>query len=140
VFRKCSPILKNKTFWRNKTLPVDWKSILISYHLLDLKHVSSVTYKLLISNHFPTNLLIRRLTHCLFYYGSTALMGLGSFFSFLIYTQSVELLGWRISPSQGLYLHIEQHKHRQNTDRYSCLDWDSNPRSQCSSERRRYMA
>jgi hypothetical protein len=30
------------------------------------------------------------------------------------YTQLVGLLGWGISPSQGLYLHIEQHKHRIN--------------------------
>jgi hypothetical protein len=40
-------------------------------------------------------------------YGSTALVDLGCFFSFLIYTQSVGLLGWGISPSQGLYLHTE---------------------------------
>jgi hypothetical protein len=40
-------------------------------------------------------------------YGSTALMGLGTFFSFLIYTQSVALLGRGISPSQGRYLHTE---------------------------------
>jgi hypothetical protein len=38
-------------------------------------------------------------------YGSTALVDLGRFFSFLIYTQSVGLLGRGISPSQGLYLH-----------------------------------
>jgi hypothetical protein len=42
--------------------------------------------------------------------GSTALMDLGHFFSFLIYTQSVGLLGRGISPSQGRYLHTEQHK------------------------------
>jgi hypothetical protein len=38
-------------------------------------------------------------------YGSTALVDLGRFFSFLICTQSIGLLGWRISPSQGRYLH-----------------------------------
>jgi hypothetical protein len=38
----------------------------------------------------------------------------GCFFSFLIYTQSVGLLGRVISPSQGLYLHTGQHKHRVN--------------------------
>jgi hypothetical protein len=37
-----------------------------------------------------------------------------------------------ISTSQGLYLH----KHRINADRHPCLQWDSDPRSQCSSERR----
>jgi hypothetical protein len=35
-------------------------------------------------------------------------MGLGRFFSFLILRQSVGLLGRRISPSQGRYLHTEQ--------------------------------
>jgi hypothetical protein len=42
-------------------------------------------------------------------YVSTSLENLGGFFSFLIYTQSVGLLGRRISPSQGRYLHTEQH-------------------------------
>jgi hypothetical protein len=40
------------------------------------------------------------------------LVGLYRFFSFLIYTQAVGLLGWGIRPSQGLYLHTEQHKDR----------------------------
>jgi hypothetical protein len=40
-------------------------------------------------------------------YGSTALVGFGRFFSFLIYTQSVGLLGRGISQSQGHYLHAE---------------------------------
>jgi hypothetical protein len=35
-------------------------------------------------------------------------------FSFLIYTQSVGLLGREISPSQGLYLHAEHQKQRIN--------------------------
>jgi hypothetical protein len=44
-------------------------------------------------------------------YGSTALCGLWSLFQFLnLYTQSVGLLGRGISPSQGRYLHTEQHK------------------------------
>jgi hypothetical protein len=47
-------------------------------------------------------------------YGSTALVDLGRFFSFLIYTQSVGLLRRGISSSQGRYLHTEQHKHRIN--------------------------
>jgi hypothetical protein len=37
-------------------------------------------------------------------YGSTVLVDLGRFFSFLIYTQSVGLLGRGIGPSQGRYL------------------------------------
>jgi hypothetical protein len=60
-------------------------------------------------------------------HGSTALVDLGRFFSFLIYTQSVGLLGQGISPSRGRYLYIEPHDHR-----YPCLEWDSNPRPQCS--------
>jgi hypothetical protein len=41
---------------------------------------------------------------------------LGHFFNFLIYTQSVGLLGPGISLLQGRYLHTEQHKHRKNAD------------------------
>jgi hypothetical protein len=44
--------------------------------------------------------------------GSTVLVDPDCFFSFLIYTQSVGLLGRGISPSQGRYLRTEQHKHR----------------------------
>jgi hypothetical protein len=47
--------------------------------------------------------------------GSMALVDLGRFFSFLIYTQSVGLFGRGISPSQGRNLHTKQHKHRINT-------------------------
>jgi hypothetical protein len=45
-------------------------------------------------------------------YDYTALVDHQCFFGFLIYTQSVGLLGRGISPSQGRYLHTEQHKHR----------------------------
>jgi hypothetical protein len=54
------------------------------------------------------------------HYGSTALCWAFVDFSVsLSYTQSVVLLGRGISPPQGLYLHIEQHKHginAHNTD------------------------
>jgi hypothetical protein len=40
-----------------------------------------------------------------------------------------------VSPSQGRHLH----KHRINADKHLCLEWDSNPRSQCSSEPRQFM-
>jgi hypothetical protein len=72
-------------------------------------------------------------------YGATALVVLGRFFSFLIYTHSVGLLGRGISLSQGRYLHTEQHKHRINAHRHPCLEWDSNSRSQFLSGRRWYM-
>jgi hypothetical protein len=77
------------------------------------------------------------------YYLSVALTVLlldtGRYFSILIYTQSVGLLGQGISPSQGCYLHTEQHKHRITAHRHPCLEWDSNPRSQRSSDRRQFM-
>jgi hypothetical protein len=53
-------------------------------------------------------------------YGSTALVDLGRFFSFLIYTQFVGLLGRGISPSQGRYLHTEQHKQNKRTQTSMC--------------------
>jgi hypothetical protein len=46
-----------------------------------------------------------------------------------LFTQTVGLLGRGISPSQGRYLHTGPHKH-------PCLEWDSKPRSQRSSEGR----
>jgi hypothetical protein len=39
---------------------------------------------------------------------------LTAFFCFLIYTQSVGLLGWGMCLSQGRYLHTDQHTHRIN--------------------------
>jgi hypothetical protein len=61
-------------------------------------------------------------------------------FSALIHTQQSVGLLWRvISPSQGRYLRTEQHKHGINAHRHPCLDWDSNPRSQCSNGRRRFI-
>jgi hypothetical protein len=48
-------------------------------------------------------------------YGCIALVDLGHFFRFLIYAQSVGLLGRGISPSQSRYLHIEQHKQNKRT-------------------------
>jgi hypothetical protein len=48
-------------------------------------------------------------------YGSTALVDLGRFFSFLIYTQSVGPLGRGISQLQSRYLHTEQHRQNKRT-------------------------
>jgi hypothetical protein len=68
--------------------------------------------------------------------GSTALcLALVSFsVSYFFFTQSVVLLGWVISPSQGRCLHIGQQKHK-----HPCLEWDSKSRSQRSSERRQFI-
>jgi hypothetical protein len=63
-------------------------------------------------------------------YGSTALVDLGCFFSFLNYTQPVGFLGRGTSLSQGHYARTEQHKHRINVRRHPCFEWDSNPRFQ----------
>jgi hypothetical protein len=72
-------------------------------------------------------------------YLSMALQPFGRFFSFLLFTQSVELFGRGISASQGRYLHTGEHKHRVNTHKHSCFEWDSNPWSECSSERKQFM-
>jgi hypothetical protein len=79
------------------------------------------------------------LSVCPSIYGSIALVDLGRFLSFLIYTESVGPLERGISPLQGRYLHTEQHKHRINAHRHPSLVLDSNPRSHCSSERRWFM-
>jgi hypothetical protein len=49
------------------------------------------------------------------------LSDLGRVFGFLIYTQSVVFLGRGMSPSQGRYIHREQHKGRINALRHPCL-------------------
>jgi hypothetical protein len=59
---------------------------------------------------------------------TTALVDLCRFIGFLIYTQSVGLLGRGISPSQSCYLHTEQQKHIINAHRHPRLEWNSNPR------------
>jgi hypothetical protein len=53
---------------------------------------------------------------------------------FLNLRQPVGLLGQAISPSQGRYLTQSQNNHR-----HTCLECNSNPRSQCSSGRRRFI-
>jgi hypothetical protein len=72
-------------------------------------------------------------------HGCTALVDIDRFFSCLIHKESAGLLGRGFRPSQGRYLHAEQRKYRINAHRHPCLEWDSNPRSQCSSGRRRFM-
>jgi hypothetical protein len=49
------------------------------------------------------------------------LFGPWPLFHSFVYTQLVGLLGREISPSQGLYLHTEQHKHKINARRHPCL-------------------
>jgi hypothetical protein len=58
-----------------------------------------------------------------------------------LFRQSVGLLGWVISPSQGLYLHIGQQRktHTHTHTKHPCTKWDSNTGSQRPSERRQFM-
>jgi hypothetical protein len=75
-----------------------------------------------------------------YYYGTTALYwALADFSIPWSQPQSVGLLGRGMSPSQGLYLHTEQHKHRINAHRHPCSEWDWNPGPQCSNEGVRFM-
>jgi hypothetical protein len=53
-----------------------------------------------------------------------------------LFTQSVGLLGRVISPSQGPYLHARRHTQDERAQSHKYLEWDSNPRSQQSRERR----
>jgi hypothetical protein len=73
-------------------------------------------------------------------YGSTViLLGLVRFSSYLILYTTGRTPCTVISPSQGRYLHTEQHKQRINAYRHPCLKLDSNPRSQNLSKRREFM-
>jgi hypothetical protein len=85
-------------------------------------------------------MLYNDLCFYLYIYGSAVfLLGLGRFFRFLI-LYAVGRTPWTgISPSQGHYLHTEQHRHRTNAHRYPWLKWDPKPRFQRSSERRQFM-
>jgi hypothetical protein len=54
--------------------------------------------------------------------------------------QWVGLLGRVISSSQGLYLYTNTEKRTHNTNtKHPCSEWNSNPRSLCSRERRQFM-
>jgi hypothetical protein len=77
-------------------------------------------------------LLLAMLCVCAFQglvYFSMAIQSFGpwQFFTFLIFTQPVGLLGRGISPWQGRYLQTEQHNHRIKAHRNPCLKWESNP-------------
>jgi hypothetical protein len=116
----------------NTALPlyVGELSVGLSYSQLNANYNTAESHLTIYLDHEK---LINRL---LSLYGCTALWIL---ISFLIHIQSVGLLGRGISPSQGWYLHTEQHKHTINAHRHSWLECDSNSRSKCSSGRRRFM-
>jgi hypothetical protein len=93
-----SDVIKSATLWTDYTL-----------HITRLPRIAlNLSWKRGIS-WLPERLLFQKCQLFFFFFfflnnGSTALVGLGRFFSFLIYSQSVGLLGRVISSSQGLYL------------------------------------
>jgi hypothetical protein len=74
-------------------------------------------------------------------YGFTFLYWTSAAFSLsLSYTEPVALFGRRISPSQGRYLHRTTQTQNKRIHRHLCLEKESNPRYQRSSERRQFMS
>jgi hypothetical protein len=69
----------------------------------------------------------RKATTCL----SVALQSLAAFQFLSIYT---------LDRTPCRYLHTQNNTDRINAHRYSCLEWYSNPRPQCSRGRRRFMS
>jgi hypothetical protein len=117
-----------------------WHSSVYLHNFYKITSTDNMTHEVERHQHAPSKCQSTSISG-FFFYASIALVSLGRFFSSLIYTESVGLFGWVISPSQGRYPHTGQNKHKQriNAHRYPCLEWDSNPRSQCSSERRQFM-
>jgi hypothetical protein len=66
---------------------------------------------------------------------STALLDLARFYSFLI-LYTVARTPWAGDQPVAR----QPPTHRINVHRHACLEWDSNRRSRCSSERRQFMA
>jgi hypothetical protein len=61
------------------------------------------------------------------------------FSSIILYTVSRSPWTGDQPVARPRYLHTGQHKHRINVHRHPCLQWDSNQRSRCLSEQRRFM-
>jgi hypothetical protein len=125
----------------------------IFYFLKKIQQMLHIFQRIIINHHFRTLGLLETvllsqhnpnfpyfMTIYISIYGSTVLLlDLDHLFSFLI-LYAVSRTPWTgISPSQGRYLHTEQRKHKINAHRHPCLEWDSNPQSQRSSERRQFM-
>jgi hypothetical protein len=106
-------------------------SVLLPVVTCVLHELKTFTPFLVAPNHCYPLLWSHFLSVCVWPY--SPLLGLGRFSVSQSYTHSTGLLGRGISPSQGLYLYTEQHKHRINAHRHPCLEWDLNPRSQRSS-------
>jgi hypothetical protein len=76
----------------------------------------------------------------IYIYGSTVLLlDFGRYFNFLILCITGRTPCTGMSPSQGRYLHTEQHKHRIDAKRHPCFEWSSNQRPQHLRKRRQFM-
>jgi hypothetical protein len=135
---RCSKVLQ-----RNNVTPVENSTEIVicykSFRNVNLPYFSHIIFHLYTLPNNKWRPMFSILFYSILLWLYSPLLGLGRFFSFLIYTQSVGLLGRGISQSQGCYLHAEQHKHTINAYRDICLEWDSNPRLQCLSGRRQFM-
>jgi hypothetical protein len=68
------------------------------------------------------------------------LWGPGLFFSFVIFFYTDGATTWTgDQPAARPLLHTNQHSQNKHTYRLPCLEWDTTPRSQCSSERTQFM-
>jgi hypothetical protein len=88
---------------------------------------------------YAWEIIVNKLINLFIQWFYSTLLGPGQFFSFVIlFTNTVGLPGRVISPSQGRYLHTTRTQNKR-THRHSFLEWDSNPLSQRSSERRQFL-
>jgi hypothetical protein len=69
-------------------------------------------------------------------------LGPGLFFSFVIFSYTFGRTLWKSDQpvSRPLPAHRTTQTQYKSTQKHRCLEWDSNPRSQRSSERRQLMA
>jgi hypothetical protein len=139
-FIKTGSGTQNLRGWYTYRQQGDFISQLLLFHSKEIRlKLCGITTDSILTN-IGTGVLTKFKWYIFFsLYGSTALRTLAVLSVSWSYTQSVVLLGRGISPSQGRYLHMEQHKHRINAHRHPCLEWDSKPRLQCSSGRRLFV-
>jgi hypothetical protein len=101
-----------------KTLEINKVNFSLFPRFLELMNDSRLAYipRLIVFTSLLVSLEIYTRYMDYYYYGARGLCWTFAAFSVSwSYTQSVGLLGRGISPSQGLYLYTEQHKHKINT-------------------------
>jgi hypothetical protein len=112
------------------------------YSVKEMYLLFNITFKLRIILYRTQYLLplTLYLSICLSVCGSTALVDLGLFFSFLIlYTDGRTAWTGDQPIARPLPTHRTTQTQNRRTYRYPCLEWDSNPRSQCLRERGQFM-